>query len=179
MLGDIFHAFDPLLHLRTVALKSLSDQKYLSEYLKMDEVSLWALASDSLPTTFKVDTPESKAMFAQTRGICRRIQTRCLYPIVGTFYVVDEKNVKMEKGDENRKQMRNEFAAKIAISDKYALHQAVSILSQVNTNLSTHKVLLVEINSFLIIVSFQKCNWYVAENGSCSFAFEIHAQFNN
>ncbi len=93
MFMDIFNALDPVLNLRDLSLKAANgDTAALDAFLQLDEYSLWGIASSSLIWPLKT-LPGMDVTLQRSTRICRRIQTRQLYSLVGVFYAVSERDI--------------------------------------------------------------------------------------
>ncbi|VUZ42264.1 unnamed protein product [Hymenolepis diminuta] len=83
---DIFNALDPILHLRDICLSAASgDSEALHEFLRLDEHSLWSMASSGFPRLLKESSPEIEENLRRCRILCQRIQLRQFYSLVGRF----------------------------------------------------------------------------------------------
>lgn len=83
---DIFNALDRVLNLRELSLRaSNGDEEALSEFIRLDEHSLWAMALvklQGLLRHFSLDIDENLRRYNQ---LYQRIQFRQLYSLVGKF----------------------------------------------------------------------------------------------
>lgn len=86
MFVDIFSLLDPILHLRELSLRaSNGDEGGVEEFLRLDEHSLWVLASSQFPILMK-NLAYFEDNLRKSEKLCQRIQFRQFYSIVGKFY---------------------------------------------------------------------------------------------
>ncbi|VDN99138.1 unnamed protein product [Rodentolepis nana] len=83
---DILNALDPILHLRDLSLRAANgDKKGLSEFLLLDEYSLWAMSTFQSLLLVTSISPEIEENLNRCSILRQRIQFRQFYSFVGGF----------------------------------------------------------------------------------------------